>query len=279
MLDCDVLLMLGTDFPYRQFYPRERGVRIAQVDIRPEQIGRRAAVDLGDGRRRQGDARRRCCRCSHAEDQIDAHLDAGAASTIAKARKSSSTSSPASPGHELIHPQQVAKAISDQAGDGRDLHLRRRPADGVGRALSRHERQAPAARLVLARLDGQCDGAGHRRARRPFPGGRWSSLSGDGGFTMLMGDFLSLDAAQPAGEGGGLQQQRAGLHRARAEIHGLPRFRHRASPIRTSPPWPRLSASAASAWKTRPRSRTASPRRSPMTGRSLIDAVVTGPSW
>src|SRR6266436_6026527 len=43
MLDCDVLLMLGTDFPYRQFYPNGRGVRIAQVDIRPEQIGRRAA--------------------------------------------------------------------------------------------------------------------------------------------------------------------------------------------------------------------------------------------
>src|SRR6201993_2465759 len=47
MLDCDVLLMLGTDFPYRQFYPQGRGVRIAQVDIRAENIGRRAAVDLG----------------------------------------------------------------------------------------------------------------------------------------------------------------------------------------------------------------------------------------
>ena len=47
MLDCDVLLMLGTDFPYRQFYPQGAGVRIAQVDIRAENIGRRAAVDLG----------------------------------------------------------------------------------------------------------------------------------------------------------------------------------------------------------------------------------------
>src|SRR5580704_8307752 len=47
MLDCDVLLMLGTDFPYRQFYPHGAGVRIAQVDIRAENIGRRATVDLG----------------------------------------------------------------------------------------------------------------------------------------------------------------------------------------------------------------------------------------
>jgi pyruvate dehydrogenase (quinone) len=47
MMDRDVLLMLGTDFPYRQFYPRDVGVRIAQVDVRPEQIGRRVPVDLG----------------------------------------------------------------------------------------------------------------------------------------------------------------------------------------------------------------------------------------
>ena len=45
MLDCDILLMLGTDFPYRQFYPRGAGVRIAQVDFaartdRPARAGR-----------------------------------------------------------------------------------------------------------------------------------------------------------------------------------------------------------------------------------------------
>src|SRR5271156_4017193 len=45
MLDCDVLLMLGTDFPYRQFYPKS--AKIAQIDLRAEQIGRRAPVDLG----------------------------------------------------------------------------------------------------------------------------------------------------------------------------------------------------------------------------------------
>src|ERR1700751_3755690 len=43
MRDCDALLMLGTDFPYRQFYPEGNGTRIAQVDLRPENIGRRVA--------------------------------------------------------------------------------------------------------------------------------------------------------------------------------------------------------------------------------------------
>src|SRR5271166_845365 len=47
LLDCEVLLMLGTDFPYRQFYPHGDGVKIAQVDQRGEVIGRRAPVDLG----------------------------------------------------------------------------------------------------------------------------------------------------------------------------------------------------------------------------------------
>src|ERR1700742_978389 len=47
MRDCDVLLMLGTDFPYRQFYPRGDEARIAQVDNRGEVIGRRTPVDVG----------------------------------------------------------------------------------------------------------------------------------------------------------------------------------------------------------------------------------------
>jgi pyruvate dehydrogenase (quinone) len=45
MMNCDALLMLGTDFPYQQFYPKN--ARIIQVDIRGEQIGRRTKVDLG----------------------------------------------------------------------------------------------------------------------------------------------------------------------------------------------------------------------------------------
>lgn len=42
---CDALLMLGTDFPYRQFYPEKAA--IVQVDIRGEQLGRRTPIDVG----------------------------------------------------------------------------------------------------------------------------------------------------------------------------------------------------------------------------------------
>ena len=44
MEHCDALVMLGTDFPYRQFYPH--GVPVIQVDVRGEQIGRRVPVQI-----------------------------------------------------------------------------------------------------------------------------------------------------------------------------------------------------------------------------------------
>ena len=42
MEHCDALVMLGTDFPYRPFYPE--GVPVIQVDVRGERIGRRVPV-------------------------------------------------------------------------------------------------------------------------------------------------------------------------------------------------------------------------------------------
>jgi pyruvate dehydrogenase (quinone) len=42
---CDLLLMLGTDFPYQHFYPKK--ARIIQIDVRAENLGRRSRLDLG----------------------------------------------------------------------------------------------------------------------------------------------------------------------------------------------------------------------------------------
>src|SRR6516164_2877528 len=112
MLDCDVLLMLGTDFPYRQFYPQGSGVRIAQVDLRAEQIGRRAPVDLGV----VGDAKATLTALLPLLQQKSnsVHL-AQAREHYARARKA--LDDLAAPGRGVIHPQQVAKAISDYAAE------------------------------------------------------------------------------------------------------------------------------------------------------------------
>jgi pyruvate dehydrogenase (quinone) len=45
MKQCDTLLMLGTDFPYRQFYPSD--AKIIQIDIDGSRLGRRTTLDLG----------------------------------------------------------------------------------------------------------------------------------------------------------------------------------------------------------------------------------------
>lgn len=45
MHDADVLLLLGSDFPYTPFLPENN--KIVQIDIKPERLGRRAHLDMG----------------------------------------------------------------------------------------------------------------------------------------------------------------------------------------------------------------------------------------
>src|SRR6201993_4687422 len=104
MLDCDVLLMLGTDFPYRQFYPQGAGVRIAQVDIRAEQIGRRAPIDLAV----VGDVRATLeALVPLLQQKRDGSHLAQAQQHYAKTRKELDDLARGTPGKGLIHPQQV----------------------------------------------------------------------------------------------------------------------------------------------------------------------------
>jgi pyruvate dehydrogenase (quinone) len=188
MLDCDVLLMLGTDFPYRQFYPNGNGVLIAQVDIRPQQIGRRAPLDLGV----MGDVREtvRALLPLLEQNGDGTHL-AQAQRHYAKARKGLDDLAKGSPGKGLIHPQQVAKAISDRAaGDAIftcDVGL---PTVWAARYLAMNGRR----RLLGSFWHGSMANAMAQAigAQKTFPGRQVVSLSGDGGFTMLMGDFISL---------------------------------------------------------------------------------------
>jgi pyruvate dehydrogenase (quinone) len=188
MLGCDVLLMLGTDFPYRQFYPRSKDVRIAQIDHRGEVIGRRAPVDVGV----VGDVRATIeALLPRLEEKHDSrHLDK-ARDHYRKARKGLDELAAGRRGKPPIHPQQVAKAISDCASDDAiftcDVGL---PTVWAARYLAMNGRR----RLIgsfwhgsMANAMSQAIGAQAAFARRQV-----ISLSGDGGFTMLMGDFLTL---------------------------------------------------------------------------------------
>jgi pyruvate dehydrogenase (quinone) len=187
MFDCDILLMLGTDFPYRQFYPRGSGVRIAQVDIRPEQIGRRAPVDLGI----VGDVKATITALLPLlrEKSDDSHLTQ-ARKHYAKTRKSLDDLA-AETGKRVLHPQQVAKAISDRAAADAvftcDVGL---PTVWAARYLAMNGKR----RLIGSFWHGSMANAMAQAigAQAAFPDRQVISLSGDGGFSMLMGDFLSL---------------------------------------------------------------------------------------
>ncbi|MDB5926486.1 MAG: poxB [Betaproteobacteria bacterium] len=188
MIDCDVLLMLGTDFPYRQFYPRGAGVRIAQVDQRGGIIGRRAPVDLGV----VGDVRATIeALLPRLKEKRDSkHLDQ-AREHYRKARKGLDELAIPRGGKSPIHPQQIAKVISDLAADDAvftcDVGL---PTVWAARYLAMNGKR----RLIGSFWHGSMANAMAQAigAQATLPGRQVISLSGDGGFTMLMGDFLSL---------------------------------------------------------------------------------------
>jgi len=188
MLDCDLLLMLGTDFPYRQFYPQQAGVRIAQVDIRAENIGRRASVDLGV----VGDVKATLANLLPLLEQKrdGAHL-AQAREHYTKARKGLDDLAIGRAGSGPLHPQQVAKAISDRAAADAiftcDVGL---PTVWAARYLAMNGKR----RLLGSFWHGSMANAMAQAigAQSAFPKRQVVSLSGDGGFAMLMGDFLSL---------------------------------------------------------------------------------------
>src|SRR6266852_2482994 len=187
MRDCDALLMLGTDFPYRQFYPEGR-VRIAQLDIRPQNLGRRAAIELG----LVGDVAATIeALLPRLEEKTNtAHLD-NARRNYREARKGLDDLAQGRPGRRLIHPQQVARVVSELAADDAIFTC------DVGLATvwaARYLAMNGKRRLLGSFWHGSMANAMPQAigAQAAFPGRQVISLSGDGGFTMLMGDFLSL---------------------------------------------------------------------------------------
>ena len=188
MRDCDTLLMLGTDFPYRQFYPEDGSTKIAQIDTRPEQIGRRVPVDVAI----VGDA---ATTLRALLPRLDAKTDAGhlkaAQELYARSCKSLDQLAVPSAARGLVHPQHVTKAISDRAAEDAiftcDVGL---PTVWAARYVAMNGRR----RLLGSFWHGSMANAMAQAigAQAACQGRQVVSLSGDGGFTMSMGDLLTL---------------------------------------------------------------------------------------
>jgi pyruvate dehydrogenase (quinone) len=183
---CDVLLMLGTDFPYKQFFPTHS--KIAQVDNRPENLGRRCKLDLGVVGDVGATIDALLPLLTVKTDRV--HLDESAAH-YQKARVGLDDLARGTPGHKPIHPQYLTRLLSEIAADDAvftaDVGT---PTIWAARYLAMNGRR----RLVGSWAHGSMANAmahaiGVQSAQ---PGRQVVSMSGDGGFTMLMGDLITL---------------------------------------------------------------------------------------
>ncbi len=186
MMNCDALLMLGTDFPYQQFYPKD--ARILQIDIREEQLGRRSHLDLGLV---GGIAETLPALLPLITQKADrSHLDA-CLEHYREARKGLDDLATGKPGQRPIHPQYLAKIIDEVAAADAIFTVDvGTPVIWAARYLTMNGRR----RLLgsfnhgsMANALPQAIGAQISHPRRQVV-----SLSGDGGISMLMGDLLSL---------------------------------------------------------------------------------------
>lgn len=186
MLNCDTLIMLGTDFPYRQFYPKD--ATIVQVDRDPSALGRRTPLQLGIAAD-VGETIAALLPQLQRREKRD-FLDKALAH-YRKAREGlDDLAVPADPG-EPLHPQFVARMISQIADQDAVFTC------DVGTPTvwaARYLRMNGQRRLLGSFNHGSMANAMPQAlgAQSAYPGRQVIALSGDGGFAMLMGDFISL---------------------------------------------------------------------------------------
>jgi pyruvate dehydrogenase (quinone) len=186
MQTCDLLLMLGTDFPYEKFYPTE--TKIAQIDIRPEHLGRRSRLDLG----LVGDISEtlRVLMPKLKGDRDGRHLERSLRD-YAESRKKLDRHVENLHTHRPIHPDYLAASISEFAADNAVF-----TADtGMCSVWGARYLQMKKGRALLASFNhGSMANALPQAigAQLLDPDRQVVCMSGDGGLGMLMGDLLTV---------------------------------------------------------------------------------------
>jgi pyruvate dehydrogenase (quinone) len=186
MEHCDALVMLGTDFPYRPFYPE--GVPVIQVDVRGERIGRRVPVEvpLVGTVKDTVDALLPLITPKHDSahlNRLTAHYRRarGRLDKLARDRRNDSP----------LHPQYVAATIDRLAADDAvftaDVGT---PCIWAARYLRMNGRR----RLVGSFNHGSMANALPHAigVQASHPGRQVVTMSGDGGLAMLLGELITL---------------------------------------------------------------------------------------
>jgi thiamine pyrophosphate-dependent acetolactate synthase large subunit-like protein len=183
--NCDLLLMLGTDYPYSEFLPRKDGV--VQIDERAQVLGRRVPTALGvigsvlptiklllETVRPKTDARF-FDRVTSERKKWDDMLDKQADPTRSKDR---------------IHPQAVARMVSDLAKKDAIFVL----DTGLNTLWSANWIRQNGSQRIIGSFNNAAVGTalGQANGIQALDRSRQViALTGDGGFNMLMGEFLT----------------------------------------------------------------------------------------
>jgi pyruvate dehydrogenase (quinone) len=186
MMNCEVLLMLGTDFPYRDFFPQDAA--IVQIDLRGEHLGRRSKLNFGF----VGDTKTtlRALLPKLEQNQYQKHLQ-DSVEHYRKTRKDLDDLATGNSNKAPIHPQYVARVIDKLAADDAvftcDVGT---PVVWAARYLTMNGKR----RLLGSFNHGSMANAMPQAigAQAAYPGRQVISFSGDGGFSMLMGDVITL---------------------------------------------------------------------------------------
>ncbi len=230
--DCDLLVMVGTDFPYRDWYPDD--TTVLQIDIAGSHIGRRTAVDLG----LVGDARLTLAALLPLLDRNDdrSHLDSTVEhfqrwtarqhrltepgfddTLIGKARTALDNRD------HRIRPEAVAAVVSEIAADDAIFTTDTGMSTvWFSRFVSMREHQRLLGSFNLGSMANAMPQA--IGAQMLHPDRQVIAFAGDGGFTMLLGDLITAVTYDLAVKIIVFDNHRLGMVKLEQEEAGLPEF-------------------------------------------------------
>ncbi|WP_024794827.1 pyruvate dehydrogenase [Tomitella biformata] len=226
MHDADLLLMLGTDFPYAQFLPKD--VRTAQIDLDPTRIGRRTAVEIPV----HGDvAATLTALLPLIERKSDrAYVD----KWLAKHEKMMNRSIGAYT-HDVekfvpIHPEYAASVLNQVAAEDAVFTT----DTGMCNVWTARYLDATSERRFLSSAihGSMANALPHAMgAQLAYPGRQVISVSGDGGFAMLLSEILTVAMYKIPVKVVLFDNSTLGMVKAEMLVDGLPDFGVDVAPV------------------------------------------------
>jgi pyruvate dehydrogenase (quinone) len=185
MMSCDVLLLLGCDFPYRPFYPPE--AKVVQIDWKGSQLGKRAPLAMGLVGTVKETVAALLPKLKRKDDRT--FVDMATAHYEEARRDLDELATPSDPGAP-IHPQYLTRIIDESATEDAiftaDVGT---PTLWAARYLTMNgKRQLHGSFNHGSMANAMPQALG---AQAAHPGRQVVSLSGDGGLSMLLGDLLT----------------------------------------------------------------------------------------